>query len=661
MITRKEVHYMEFRDCKLFQPLKIGSMELKNRVGVAPMTLSCEDKTGLVSEGQLNFYKTRAAGGAGFIEMDAVTIDITVPYRGPTTSLDDDRFIAPMRKVVEQIHSYGCKLIPQIIHAGPESFMGFMGKNPPAPSAYMNDSGNMTRAIDISEIPDIVKKYGAACRRAEEAGFDGVQIHCGHAYMLPGAFLSPLRNHRGDEYGGSLDNRARLILEILAEVRRNVSPDFPIILRISGDERYPGGNTLEDMLYLAPKLVAAGASAFEVSGGANYEAPWHIIPCHGQPAGINVPEAAAIKKVVDVPVLVVGKINDIRYGADLIERGVVDAVVMGRPFFAEPDLVNKAQEGRFEDIAPCASCGGCVSYDPDEGFHGPKCHINPRLLHELEFPMVPTEGPKKKVLVIGGGIGGMEAAYTAAVRGHSVTLWERSGQLGGHLLLACVPPAKQDLAKWIVYLSTQIKKHGVLVELHKDATADAVRAMAPDVVILASGADAAVPPIPGVEEHPVSTAYEFLEGKFAIPGGRVCILGAGFVACETAETIFQRAIGDVDITLVDALPVVMKNYTRYNRAPLLRRLRENHAHILTGTKVIAYHGNGVTVELPDGTEKELSGFTHVIFALGATSRDGLASELEAFVPEVHVIGEAKKAPRMAVKAVQEGFEVAYSL
>ena len=198
MITRKEVHDMEFRDCKLFQPLKIGSMELKNRVGVAPMTLSCEDKTGLVSEGQLNFYKTRAAGGAGFIEMDAVTIDITVPYRGPTTSLDDDRFIAPMREVAEQIHSYGCKLIPQIIHAGPESFMGFMGKNPPAPSAYMNDSGNMTRAIDISEIPDIVKKYGAACRRAEEAGFDGVQIHCGHAYMLPGAFLSPLRNHRGD-------------------------------------------------------------------------------------------------------------------------------------------------------------------------------------------------------------------------------------------------------------------------------------------------------------------------------------------------------------------------------------------------------------------------------------------------------------------------------
>ena len=224
MITRKEVHDMEFRDCKLFQPLKIGSMELKNRVGVAPMTLSCEDKTGLVSEGQLNFYRTRAAGGAGFIEMDAVTIDITVPYRGPTTSLDDDRFIAPMREVAEQIHSYGCKLIPQIIHAGPESFMGFMGKNPPAPSAYRNDSGNMTRAIDISEIPDIVKKYGAACHRAEEAGFDGVQIHCGHAYMLPGAFLSPLRNHRGDEYGGSLDNRARLILEILAEVRRNVSP-----------------------------------------------------------------------------------------------------------------------------------------------------------------------------------------------------------------------------------------------------------------------------------------------------------------------------------------------------------------------------------------------------------------------------------------------------
>lgn len=542
---------MEFCESKVFAPLKIGSMELKNRVGLAPMALSCEDPNGFVSEIQRNFYKTRAAGGAGFIEMDAVTVDSAVPYRGPTTSMGDDRYIAPMKEVTDEIHAYGCKILAQIVHAGPESFMGFMGKNPPAPSVYMNDMGNMTRAIDAAEIPEIVKKFGQACRRAEAAGFDGVQLHCGHAYMLPGAFLSPLRNHRTDEYGGCLDNRARLMLEILAEVRRCVSPDFPIIMRISGDERYPGGNTLSDMLYLAPKFAAAGASAFEVSGGANYEEPWDIIPCHGCPVGINVPEATAIKKVVDVPVFVVGKINDIRYGADLVDKGLVDGIVMGRPFFAEPDLVNKAQAGNFEDIAPCASCGGCVSYDPDEGFSGPKCHINPRLFHELEYPMVPTEGPKKKVLVIGGGIGGMEAAYTAAVRGHDVTIWERSKELGGHLLLACVPPTKQDLAKWLVYLNTQLKKHQVKVEFEREATVEAVRDFAPDAVIVATGSNALIPPIPGTQEHPIRTAYDFLEGKFPIPGGKVCVLGSGLVACETAETILQRAVADVDITMVD--------------------------------------------------------------------------------------------------------------
>ena len=652
---------MEFSESKVFKPLKIGSMELKNRVGVAPMTLSCEDPNGFVSEIQRNFYKTRAAGGAGFIEMDAVTVDSTIPYRGPTTSMADDRYIAPMKEVTDEIHAYGCKIIAQIVHAGPESFIGFMGQNPPAPSVYMNDMGNMTRAIDKSEIPDIVKKFGEACRRAEAAGFDGVQLHCGHAYMLLGAFLSPLRNHRTDEYGGCLDNRARLTMEVLTEVRKNVSPDFPIILRVSGDERYPGGNTLSDMLYLAPKFAAAGVSAIEVSGGANYEEPWDIIPCHGCPAGINVPEAAAIKKVVDIPVMVVGKINDIRLGADLVDRDVVDAIVMGRPFFAEPELVNKAMAGAFEDIAPCASCGGCVSYDPAEGFSGPKCHINPRLFHELEYPMVPTDGPKKKVLIIGGGIGGMEAAYTAAVRGHSVTLWERSRTLGGHLQLASVPPGKQDLAKWLVYLNTQMQKHGVQVVFEKEATVDAVREFAPDAVIIATGCVAAIPPIPGTQGQPIRTAYDFLEGKLPIPGGKVCILGSGLVACETAETILQRAIADVDITMVDMLPTVLDTYTRYNRELLLRHLKAGNVHMMTSTKVVAYQEHQIDVELADGTRQTLDGFDHILFALGAKSNDPLSQALAEFVPEVAVIGEAKSAPRMAVKAVREGFEAAYQL
>ncbi|MEG0779278.1 MAG: NAD(P)/FAD-dependent oxidoreductase [Oscillospiraceae bacterium] len=652
---------MKFCENKMFQPLQIGSMVLKNRVGLAPMTLGSEDPKGLVSQGQLDFYKTRAAGGAGYIEMDAVTIDRAIPYRGPTTCLDSDEYIAPMKEVTDAVHAYGCKLIPQIVHAGPESFIGFQHKNPPASSVYMNAMGHMTRAISLEEIPPIIEKFGAAAKRAKAAGFDGVQIHCGHGYMLLGSFLSPLRNHRTDAYGGSLDNRARLTLEVLREVRKQVGPEFPIMLRVSGSERHEGSNTLEDMLYLAPKFVEAGASAFEVSGGVNYEEPWNIIPCHGCPQGINVPEAEAIKKVVNVPVMVVGKINDIRYGADLIERGVVDGVVMGRPFFAEPELVNKAMEERFDDIAPCASCGGCVSPDPVDGYDGPHCHINPRLFHELDYPMVPTEGKKKKVLIIGGGIGGMEAAYTAAVRGHDVTLWEASKDLGGHLALACIPPTKQDIAKWMVYLRGQMNKLGVKVEFEKEATVEAVKAFAPEAVIIATGAKAAVPPIPGTKDYPIVTSYEFLEGKLPIKGGKICVLGGGIVACEVVETIFQRAFLDTEVTIVEMLPQILGDYARYNRELLLRSMKSNNLTIMTSTKVVEYQDHQITVQLPDGTQKVLDGFDHIIFALGARGYDPLSEELKTCIPEVFVIGEAKKAPRMAVKAVSEAFDIAYHL
>ena len=275
--------------------------------------------------------------------------------------------------------------------------------------------------------------------------------------------------------------------------------------------------------------------------------------------------------------------------------------------------------------------------------------------------MVPTDGPKKKVLIIGGGIGGMEAAYTAAVRGHSVTLWERSRTLGGHLQLASVPPGKQDLAKWLVYLNTQMQKHGVQVVFEKEATVDAVREFAPDAVIIATGCVAAIPPIPGTQGQPIRTAYDFLEGKLPIPGGKVCILGSGLVACETAETILQRAIADVDITMVDMLPTVLATYTRYNRELLLRHLKAGNVHMMTSTKVVAYQEHQIDVELADGTRQTLDGFDHILFALGAKSNDPLSQALAEFVPEVAVIGEAKSAPRMAVKAVREGFEAAYQL
>ena len=370
-----------------------------------------------------------------------------------------------------------------------------------------------------------------------------------------------------DEYGGCIDNRARLILEIIEECRRNISRDFPIVLRVSGSEREPGGNSLDEMLYLAPKFEAAGVDMLEVSGGVQYEGLQNILPSHSQKIGMNVYEASEIKKVVNIPVFVVGKINDVRYAADLVERGLVDGVSMGRPLLADPDLPKKAYENRFDDITPCGSCGGrCIT--PEDPHHPVcKCHITPLVGHEYDYPFNPTDKPKK-VLVIGAGPGGMYTAVTAAERGHDVTVWEKSKQIGGQLNLAVVSPGKQEMCKWLTHLNYRAKKAGVKFEFKKEATVENVKEFAPDAVVVATGATPLIPTfIKGVGDYPIITTHDILSRKVTIPKGTVCILGGGEVACETAEMLMADArpnsfattgsIGDVEVTLVEMQPKLM--------------------------------------------------------------------------------------------------------
>ena len=257
----------DMKSAKIFTPIQIGNRTFRNRIMMAPMTLSIESMDGTVSEELQKHYVERAEGGVGILEMDAVTVDLGYLYRGPTTCMDDDSYIAPFKEFTDKIHAAGGALFPQITHVGPESIIGYFGQNPPGPSVYINDNGHYTREIDKDEIKLIIKQYGEACKRAEQAGCDGIALHCGHAYMMPGSFLSPLRNFRSDEYGGNIDNRSRFVCEVIDEIRRNVSPGFPIIMRVSGSERYPGGNTLDDMLYILPKIVAHGIDALEISGG----------------------------------------------------------------------------------------------------------------------------------------------------------------------------------------------------------------------------------------------------------------------------------------------------------------------------------------------------------------------------------------------------------
>ena len=657
----------DMKDAKIFSPLQLGRTTLKNRIAMAPMSMHYEATNGTVPKQLADIFVRRAEGGAGYVVIDAVTVDHKYWYIGKTTALDKDSLVPQFAAFAKRVSDAGSTLFPQLIHPGPESICALKGITPLGPSVNTNANGAVSRPITIDEIHKVVKQYGQAARRAEEAGCGGIALHVAHAYMLPGAFLSPLRNKRMDEYGGCIDNRARLILEIIEECRRNISRDFPIVLRVSGSEREPGGNSLDEMLYLAPKFEAAGVDMLEVSGGVQYEGLQNILPSHSQKIGMNVYEASEIKKVVNIPVFVVGKINDVRYAADLVERGLVDGVSMGRPLLADPDLPKKAYENRFDDITPCGSCGGrCIT--PEDPHHPVcKCHINPLVGHEYDYPFNPTDKPKK-VLVIGAGPGGMYTAVTAAERGHDVTVWEKSKQIGGQLNLAVVSPGKQEMCKWLTHLNYRAKKAGVKFEFKKEATVENVKEFAPDAVVVATGATPLIPTfIKGVGDYPIITTHDILSRKVTIPKGTVCILGGGEVACETAEMLMADArpnsfattgsIGDVEVTLVEMQPQLMTGVCLPNRNIALASLRREGVKSYINSKVLEVTEHEVKIQHKDGTEEWLKGFDYIVLGLGSRKYDPLSEELKAFVPEVHVIGDAIK-PGQSSDAMHQGFHIA---
>jgi len=371
-----------------------------------------------------------------------------------------------------------------------------------------------------------------------------------------------------------------------------------------------------------------------------------------------VPAAAAVKQVVDVPVMVVGRINDPRLAEDILVKGYADMVVMGRALLADPELPNKAREGSLEDIAPCTSCGqGCLrtqlTYEPMT------CVINPAVGREKEMVITPAT-KQKRVLVIGGGPGGLEAARVSALRGHKVTLWEKASKLGGQINLAAIPPMKQELSKWIIYLSTQVKKARVKVELNKEATPELIEKAKPDVVIVATGGKPLIPAVPGAEREKVVTANDVLEGKLAISRGKVLIIGGGMVGCEVADMLadpgYNQTTGSVPVTIVEMLADIGLDVIPQTRMLLLPRLREKGVKAITSATVKEILEDGVVI-IKDGQEETIRGMDFIILACGTESVDELSAKIKDKVPEVHIIGDAK-APRKALEAIAEAVEIA---
>ncbi len=639
----------------LFRPIQIRHMEIKNRIVMSPAATNLASPHGGVTPSLINHYSLRARGGVGLIITEDTTIGPQYLWRN--LSLREDRLIPEWRELVEAVHSFGAKIAPQLIHPSFNARSTLTGVQPvaasPIPSRVYRE---IPKELTIDEIQEIIKQFGEAARRAQEAGCDAVQLHCAHCHHLLASFLSPLYNKRADQYGGNIEGRLRLSLEVIRHIRSVVGPDFPIMIRISATEPEPGGRGIEETLYTAPLMVEAGIDAFLISSGTTGNTPWITSPPMGSSLAPNAPLTEVVKRVVKVPIICVGRITNPWIAEQVLTSGKADMVGMARALLADPEFPNKAYHGEWDDISPCVGDMAClVSVSLDKKVC---CLINPDVGREGAAPPVRAETPKE-VLVIGGGPSGLAAAGVAARRGHHVLLMEKGSKLGGQLLIASVPPLKQELTQAVQYLVSQAIKAGVTLKVSNEATPEEVRRLNPDVVILATGGVPVIPKeIPGSDGKNVVTAWDVLAGQ-VLAGPQILVLGGGVVGCETADFLAHPVDdlrpGGNQVTVIEMLNNVALDERSSWRSLLIQRLRAKGVGIITGANVVEILPDGAKY-IRGGLEKAIQGMDTIVVAMGSKPNDALVERLRGMSRHLLVVGDAKE-PRRALEAIAEGTEI----
>ncbi len=636
---------------RLFEPILINSLRLKNRILMPCLDPGFAGEGGVVNPRLIDYFTKRAKGGVAFIMLGPAVFDPVGIGGKSEYRIYRGKILEGLSTLVEAIHSCGVPVGLQLHHAGRQANPDLISANAVAPSAIPCPVRKFTpKALKIPEIERIILQYGEFARRVKQLGFDALEVHGSHGYLIA-EFLSPYSNARKDRYGGSLENRTRFASQVVKEVRKNVGADFPIFFRIPGEEHVPGGLSKEETSLIAKLMEEAGADAIDVSAG-NYKTAEWIVPPMILPRGCNVRAAETIKRKVSVPVIVAGRINGPELAEEILRQGKADVIAMARGLVADPDLPIKTREGRAEEIRRCIACNVCIDHlfqDKDI-----VCTVNPEVGRESEFELKPAP-QRKRVMIIGGGPGGMEAARVAGLRGHEVTLYEEHHRLGGRIEAACQASIKEEMKGLLEYYEAVLKPLGVNIRLNTKVDIDMVSQMNPDAIVMATGSVPLLPDIPGVHLSHVVQAVDVLLDRVKIED-KAAIIGGGTVGCEVAIFLAERG---VDVTLLEMFPYVAHGIPRLVGKMMKDMMIELGVDIMTNRRVVHISEEQVIHEDPEKKRASLP-VAQVVLAMGSKPRNDLARSLKDLVGENYLIGDCLE-PRRALEAISEGAEVGLRL